>query len=93
MIRYRTHPERVDENRALVEAVFAELHAHPIAGMHYQSTVTPDGVFTHVVTYDEGADETRLPKLAAFRRFQEGIRERCAEPPVRTQVTLVGSFG
>jgi hypothetical protein len=60
--------------------------------VRYSATCTPDGVFTHVVTYDDGVEGSPLTELASFRRFQEGIRERCAEPPVRTQVTLVGSF-
>ena len=28
VVRYRTKPERADENQALVEAVFAELRRH-----------------------------------------------------------------
>ena len=92
IVRYRTHPERIDENRRLIEAVFAELHAHPLAGVHYTASCTADGVFTHVVSYD-GADEPQLPKLASFRAFQAGIRERCIEPPVRAEVTVIGTFG
>ena len=33
-----------------------------------------------------------LPALPAFQRFQEGIRERCDEPPVVSELREVGSF-
>lgn len=93
IIRYRTHADRIEENQRLIRDVFAELREHPLPGVHYTATCTPEGVFTHVVTYDDGVEDPQLAKLAAFRRFQEGIRDRCAEPPVRTQVMLLGIFG
>jgi hypothetical protein len=30
--------------------------------------------------------------VAAFQRFSENVRERCDEPPVVTDVKVVGSF-
>jgi len=93
IVRYRTHPEHIEENQRLIREVFAELARSPLAGVRYQATCTAEGEFTHVVSYDEAADEGSLPRLASFQRFQAGIRERCAEPPKRAQVTLVGSFG
>jgi hypothetical protein len=33
-----------------------------------------------------------LPKLASFKAFQSGIRERCAEPPQVGGVTIVGNY-
>jgi len=35
VIRYRTQPDRADENQKLVEAVFAELAEHQPAGVRY----------------------------------------------------------
>jgi len=93
IIRYRTHPERTAENQRLIEAVFAELRENPLPGVHYRATCTADGVFTHYVSFDAGIEGAQLPKLATFRKFQEAIRERCVEPPVRTDETLIGSFG
>ncbi len=93
IIRYRTHPERTAENQRLIEAVFAELRDRPIAGLHYTASGTPDGQFTHFVSYDDGVEGAQLPTLETFRAFQDGIRERCIEPPVRTEVKVLGSFG
>ncbi len=33
-----------------------------------------------------------LPGLAAFKAFQNGIGERCIEPPVVKSVTIVGNY-
>jgi len=46
----------------------------------------------HVVETDDEASGT-LPGLAAFKTFQDGIRERCIEPPVVKGVTIVGNYG
>ncbi|MFT3699404.1 MAG: hypothetical protein QM831_40020 [Kofleriaceae bacterium] len=91
IIRYRTHPERTDENMRLIRAVFADLREQPIPGLRYSASCTTDGAFTHIVTYD--GETTALTKRPAFEQFQAGIRERCVEPPVRTEQTLVGSVG
>ncbi|HEY4178266.1 MAG TPA: hypothetical protein VGM90_15570 [Kofleriaceae bacterium] len=93
IIRYRTKPDRTDENKRLIEAVFAELRESPLPGVQYRATCSPDGVFTHFVSYADGIEGAQLPKLASFRRFQEGIKERCLEQPARTDETLIGSFG
>ena len=37
IVRYRTRPERADENQALIEQVFAELRATAPAGLRYAS--------------------------------------------------------
>jgi len=33
-----------------------------------------------------------IPGLSAFKAFQSGIRERCAEPPLAQAVTIVGNY-
>ena len=40
IVRYRTKPDRADENQALVEKVFAELDADRPAGLRY-ATLPP----------------------------------------------------
>ena len=39
-------------------------------------------------------DEAEIPlgRVAAFRRFREGLDDRCAEPVVRTELHQLGSF-
>ena len=92
VIRYRTKPEMAERNAELVAAVFAELKAAQPEGVRYMSLRLDDDTFIHIVenAADDGASP--LPKLAAFAVFQNGIRERCAEPPVPKGATVVGNY-
>ena len=91
VIRYRTRPERADENQKLVEDVFAELAERRPAGLRY-ACVRAEDTFTHVVTVDDDVPSHPLTGLASFARFQEGISDRCLEQPVATEVNVVGSY-
>jgi hypothetical protein len=91
VIRYKTKPDMADRNSELVAAVFAELKTVQPEGLRYMSLRLEDDTFIHVVeTADDGASP--LPRLAAFAEFQNGIRERCAEPPVAKGATVVGNY-
>ena len=92
VIRYRTKPDMADSNAELVAAVFAELKAAQPEGLRYMALRLEDDSFIHVVetAADDGASP--LPKLAAFAAFQSGIRERCAEPPLAKDATVVGNY-
>ena len=91
VIRCRTKPEMADTNAELVAAVFAELKAAQPQDLRYMSLRLEDDTFIHVVeTADDGSSP--LPKLPAFAAFQDGIRERCAEPPMRKGATVVGNY-
>ena len=91
VIRYRTKPEMADTNAELVAAVFAALKAAQPQDLRYMSLRLEDDTFIHVVeTADDGSSP--LPKLPAFAAFQDGIRERCAEPPMRKGATVVGNY-
>jgi hypothetical protein len=91
MVRYQVHPDRVGENIALVQAVYAELAALAPPGFRYTTYHCDDGVtFVHLATSD---GPPPLPDLAAFQRFQEGLPERCAQAPVFAELSEVGSFG
>jgi hypothetical protein len=90
MVRYRVHPDRVAENEQLVRAVYDELAVSQPEGLHYATFKLPDGVtFIHVAQHDE---PNPLATIAAFQRFQEGIRARCEEPPAVTELDEVGSY-
>jgi len=91
LIRYKTKPEASDRNAELVSAVFAELKAAGPQGIRYLTLRLDDDTFIHLVeTAEDGASP--LTKLAAFQDFQSGIRERCAEPPLVRQATIVGNY-
>lgn len=90
MVRYRVHADRVEENLALVRAVYAELALLAPPDFRYATYQLADGVsFVHLATSD---GPPPLTQLTAFHDFQAGIADRCAEPPVVTEVQVVGSY-
>src|SRR4029079_16107640 len=92
MVRYRVKPERADENVALIRAVYAELAAARPDGLHYETFRLPDGVsFMHVVVETDHPGRI-LGEIEAFKAFTADIDRRCDEPPVATEITLVGSY-
>ena len=91
MVRYKVKPEQVARNEELVRAVYAELHRVEPDGLRYATFKLPDGVtFIHLADTD---GDNPLTELAAFKAFQAGVRERCDEPPVVSELSEVGSFG
>jgi quinol monooxygenase YgiN len=92
MVRYTTHELHADANAALVRAVFEELRARTPGGLRYTSYRMGDGVtFVHVATV-ETPDDNPLVALPAFKAFQAQLKERCAELPVVTELSIVGSY-
>jgi hypothetical protein len=90
IVRYRIKPDRVAENEELVRAVYAELADVQPDGLRYATVKLEDGVsFVHIAVHE---GDNPLPKLASFRTFSEGARERCDDPPVVSEATLVGSY-
>jgi hypothetical protein len=90
MVRYTVKPDRVAENEQLVRDVYAELARTQPDGLRYATFKLPDGVsFVHLAAH---AEDNPLQRVEAFARFQEGIRDRCDEPPVVAQLEEVGSY-
>lgn len=90
LVRYKTRPDAADQNAGLIEKVFEELKATKPAGVRYLSLRLDDDTFIHFVETEEGS--TPLPSLDAFKAFQSGIRERCVEPPLAGNATIVGNY-
>jgi hypothetical protein len=92
VVRYRTKPDRADENQRLVEKVFAALDEIGDTGFAYASLRLEDGVsFVHVVVEDSGGANVSLAEVPAFQEFQAGISDRCDEQPVARGASLVGA--
>jgi hypothetical protein len=93
MVRYKTTESQADANAKLVHAVFDELRARTPKGIRYATYRLSDGVtFVHVATL-ETPDENPLAALASFKAFQKELKERCVEPPVFTDLSIVDSYG
>jgi hypothetical protein len=94
VVRYKTKPERAEENVAFIEKVFAELNTSQPAGLQYTSLRLADGVsFVHVAFVNTDDDTNPLTATAAFGDFIRDIAERCEEPPVASDATVVGAYG
>jgi hypothetical protein len=92
VVRYKTKPERADENQQLVEKVFAELNEMGATGFAYASLRLEDGVsFVHVVVEEDGEGSVSLADVPAFKEFTSDIADRCEEQPVATGATVVGA--
>ena len=93
MVRYKVKPDQADTNTKLVEAVYDELHRSRPAGFRYATFRLDDGLtFVHLAITETDDGSNPLSGIQAFGRFQEGIAERCDEPPAATEVHEVGSF-
>lgn len=92
VIRYKTKPEMADRNAELVAAVFAELKTAQPEGLRYMSLRLEDDTFIHFVESAADDGSSPLPKLAAFAAFQNGIRERCVEPPLPKGAAVIGNY-
>lgn len=92
LVRYRTKAEKAEENAGLIENVFQELRAKSPTGIRYLALRLGDGSFLHLVATEGDEGGSPLTALPAFRAFQSGIKERCAEPPQAGDVTIVGNY-
>jgi hypothetical protein len=93
VVRYQAKPERVAENRRLIEAVFAELDQSEPEGFTYKVFLLEDGVsFIHVVIEHDIDEPDSLQAVPAFQTFVAGIGDRCDVPPVATAATIVGGY-
>jgi hypothetical protein len=92
LIRYKAKPEAADRNAELIAAVFSELEAAKPDGVRYLSIRLDDDTFIHFVEATSEDGSSPIPNLAAFQAFQNGIRERCAEPPLVREATIVGNY-
>lgn len=92
IVRYKVRPGKADENEMYIHEVFEELHKNVPAGLRYASFRLSDGVsFVHIVSIETRDGNNPLIETPAFKRFNAGIKERCEEQPVLTEMTEVGS--
>jgi hypothetical protein len=90
MVRYKVRPDQVAANEHLVREVYSELARTQPAGLRYATYKLDDGVsFVHLAVHGTA---NPLRQVEAFLRFQEGISDRCDEPPVVVELEEIGSY-
>lgn len=93
MVRYKVKADQVEVNEELVRAVYEELARTSPSGLRYATFKLADGVsFVHVASVDAPDGQNPLSRVEAFARFQEGVADRCDEPPAATELREVGSY-
>ena len=93
MVHYKVKPEFVAENERDIKRVFEQLAGERPPGVRYASFKLADGVsFMHIVSLETTADRSPLSELPAFNAFTAAVEKRCAEHPVVTNLTEVGSY-
>ena len=91
MVRYTVAPERVEENEALVRAVYEELARTAPGGLRYATFKLDDGVtFVHLAVHDGEAGA--LTELPAFRAFRRELRDRVVDGPVLAELDRIGAY-
>jgi hypothetical protein len=93
MVRYRVKADRVAENEELVKAVYRSLREIGDPDIHYATFKLKDGrTFVHIAFSPTEEKNKILTGLAAFKAFQEGLKDRCDEQPDGQPLTEVESY-
>jgi hypothetical protein len=91
LVRYKTKPDAVEENKRLIQKVFEELRATSPAGFRYLALKLEDGSFVHL-KIDTQEDADPITAVQAFQSFQQNIKDRCSEPAQASEVTIIGNY-
>jgi len=91
-VRYKTGPDKVQENERLIGKVFEELKTKGPDGVRYLALRLGDGTFVHFAIVDAQDGANPLVGLEAFGAFQSGIKGRCIEPPLQNDAVIIGNY-
>lgn len=90
-IRYKLNPDSLEENLRLLTAVYEELGSIEAEDLRWATFKSEDGI-----TFMDIAMGSDIPSVLqrsdAFRRYRADLENRCDEPPVFSELTVVGSF-
>ena len=92
LISYQAKPERTDENRQLIEAVFAELSRAQPKNLRYAALELEAGNFVHLVSRPDDLDANPLRRMAAFEAFTANAGERQLIKATQQMMRVVGNY-
>ena len=90
IVRYTTRPEASQTNADLISQVFAELASQERDDLRYAAFRLVDHEFLHLSLAQR--QPSPLQDVAAFRRFREGVDQRCVEAPRSLSAVLIGQY-
>jgi hypothetical protein len=90
--RFRLKKESVADFEATRDRILSELAREQPKGIRYTWCKASDGVtFLGLLELDEGV-KNPLPDIPAGKEFLANIKSWVAEPPVREELSVVGSY-
>ncbi len=94
VVRYTVKAGNEQRNEELVRDVYRELAEVEPENFRYATfRLDDDGrTFVHIASAETEDGHSPLLGLPAFRRFQEGIEERCEWGPVVSEAAQIGAF-
>ena len=93
IVRYKLKSDRIAENVAYVQKVYAELKSTSPTGLRYATFKATDSpTFFHIASVETANGENPLNQTEAFKAFTANIRDRCEEPPVTTELDEIGTY-
>jgi hypothetical protein len=92
MARFKVKSDSVKEFEDAVHRVFGVVEQKLPKGIRYTISRLSDGMtYVGLLELDEGV-ENPLPTLPEAKKFLESLGNWMAEPPVRDQLTAIGSY-
>lgn len=93
MIRYKLKEGQVEQNRAMLLAVYTELAKNRPQGLRYETFEFDDGVeHISLVEFDGAPGTAPHHQLASFQNYRSTLEARCEEPPTVTLLREIGSY-
>ena len=93
LVRYKIRDDVIGAHEALIRGVFDELRSTAPAGLRYRVHKLADGTsYVHQAEIDTADARNPLAAMESFKRFQQGLDERCVEPPVAVDLNPVESY-
>lgn len=92
LARYKVKKGMVEANEELIKRVYKELNYTKPEAFSYATYKLDDGLTFIHIALNKSDGKSPLSDLAAFKKFQESIEERCEEPPVVSHLEVIGSF-
>ncbi len=92
MARFKVKPDSVREFEEAAKRLFAALERKLPKGIHYALCRSSDSVtYVGLLELDDGVDNP-LPALPEGKKFLESLQNWIIEPPIRDQLTGIGSY-
>lgn len=93
-VTYTVKEGRVEENEALVRAVYDKLREMAAPGIMYGTFKKDDGrTFVHLAFFESPEHQQRFGANPAFQEFQREIGDRCEVPPNAEPLDRLDSYG